>query len=210
MAKYIKQEMSDMLKNGGQKTFYRMKIERNIGIDEFISRMCHPGSGVTRGDAIGVLMRASDTLAELLAEGYSVSLDKWGTFKATIGLEKDKIMDTIDGDAPKHNARSLCVNGVNFQADKNLVWNISRRCKLERLGVSPLRRSPFTKEERLQKALDYLKAHKALRVKHYMELTGLSHTVAAKELRAFSCDKTSGIAAMGRGSTVVYIPNEVK
>ena len=205
MAKYIKQEMTDLQKTGEQKAFYRMKIERNIGTQEFIDRMCHPGSGISRGEATGILIRATETLAVLLAEGNSVSLDDWGTFKATIGLEEGKEMDAIDGDAPKHNARSLQVNGVNFHPDKNLVWNIGRRCQLERAGVSRLRKSPYTKEERLQKAKDYIGEHKAMRVKHYMALTGLSHTVAAKELREFACDKDSGITAMGRGITVVYV-----
>ncbi len=205
MAKYIKQEMTDLQKTGEQKSFYRMKVERNIDTQEFVERMCHPGSGLSRGEAVSVLIRAADTLAALLAEGYSVSLDEWGTFKATIGLEKDKDMDTIDGDEPKHNARSLRVDGVNFRTDRKLVLNINRRCQLERAGVSRLRISPYTKEERLQKAKDYIEEHKAMRVKHYMALTGLSHTVAAKELREFSEDKESGITSMGRGVTVVYV-----
>ena len=75
MAKYIKQEMTDLQKTGEQKSFYRMKVERNIDTQEFIERMCHPGSGLSRGEAVSVLIRAADTLAALLAEGYSVSLD---------------------------------------------------------------------------------------------------------------------------------------
>lgn len=205
MAKYIKQEMTDLQKTGQQKTFYRMKIERNIGTQEFIDRMCHPGSGMSKGETTGVLIRAAETLAELLSDGYSVSLDDWGTFKATIGLKEGKEMDAIDGDAPKHNARSLQVNGVNFHPDKKLIGNIDRRCLLERAGVSRLRISPYTKEERLQRAKDYIKKHNAMRVKHYMALTGLSHTVAAKELRDFAHDKGSGITSMGRGVTVVYL-----
>ena len=143
--------------------------------------------------------------AELLGEGCSVSLDEWGTFKATIGLEPDKEMDTIDGDEPKHNARSLCLNGVTFQADKKLVWNARSHCKLERAGVSRVRRSPYSKEERLQKALDYLEEHKVLKVARYMELTGQGPTASACELRAFSRDSSSGIVAIGRGSSVVYV-----
>ena len=147
--------------------------------------MCAYHSGITRGDALRVLIVASETLAELLGEGCSVSLDEWGTFKATIGLEPDKEMDTIDGDEPKRNARS--------------------HCKLERAGVSRVRRSPYTKEERLQKALDYLEEHKVLKVAQYMELTGQGHTTSACELRAFSRDTSSGIVAIGRGSSVVYV-----
>ena len=36
MAKYIKQEMNDLQKTGEQKSFYRMKIERNIDAQEFV------------------------------------------------------------------------------------------------------------------------------------------------------------------------------
>ena len=205
MAKYIKQEVPDMQKTGEQKAFYRLKVERNIDFEEFIQRLCSYHRGISRGEALRVLTSASDVLAELLGEGYSVTLDDWGTFKATIGLEEDKEMDTIDGSESKRNARSLRLNGVNFLANKKLVRNASRHCKLERAGIVRVQRSPYTKEERLQKALDYLDGNKVLKVSRYMELTGLAHTTAANELRAFSRDASSGIVSVGRGSAVVYV-----
>ena len=205
MAKYIKQEVPDMLKTGEQKAFYRLKIERNVDFQEFIEKLCSHHSGIGRGEALRVLVHASEVLAELLGEGYSVTLDDWGTFKATIGLEEGKEMDTIDGDESKRNARSLCLNGVNFLADKQLIRNAKRHCKLERAGIARIHRSPYSKEERLQKALDYLEANKVLKVRQYMELTGLAHTTAACELRAFGHDASSGIASVGRGSSVVYV-----
>ena len=205
MAKYIKQEVPDMKKTGEQKVFYRMKVERNIDFQEFIHNVCSHHKGITRGEALRVLVSASETLAELLGEGYSVTIDDWGTFKATIGLEEGKELDTLDGNESKRNARSLHLNGVNFQADKKLVQNARRRCKLERAGVVRVNRSPYTKEERLQKALDYLEENKVLKVRQYMELTGLAHTTAANELRDFSCDASSGIVSVGKGVTVVYV-----
>ena len=142
---------------------------------------------------------------ELLGDGYSVTLDDWGTFKATLGLEEGKEKDTIDGSESKRNARSLYLNGINFQADKKLVRNARQRCKLERAGIVRVKRSPYTKEERLQKALGYLEENKVLKVSQYMELTGLAHTTAANELRAFSRDSASGIISVGRGPAVVYV-----
>ena len=85
------------------------------------------------------------------------------------------------------------------------MLTVDKRCDLKRAGVSRLCRSPFTREERLQKALEFLKAHGAMKVKHYMELTGLSHTVAAKELREFENDAASGIASIGRLAGKVYV-----
>ena len=205
MAKYIKQEVPDMKKTGEQKVFYRLKIERNVDFEEFIHEICSHYPGINRGEAFRVLASASEVLAKLLGEGYSVSLDEWGTFKATIGLEEGKEMDTLDGEESKRNARSLMLNGVHFLPDKKLVQNARRNCKLERAGITRVQRSPLTQEERQKKALDYLEENGILKVRQYMELTGQAHTTAASELRAFSRNPSSGIVRMGKGAATVYV-----
>ena len=205
MARYIKQELPDLRRTGEKKAYYRLKTEQKIDFHQFIDRISSHNSGISRGEAFRVLMHATDTLAELLAEGYSVTIDDMGTFKATVGLVEDKEMDSFEEGTPKLNARSLKIDGVSFQADKKLIVNVDKRCDLKRAGTSRLCRSPFTKEERLQKAQEYLKSHGAMKVKNYMELIGLSHTVAAKELREFENDATSGITSIGRLAGKVYV-----
>ena len=205
MARYIKQELPDLHKTGEKKAYYRMKTKRKIDFNQFVDLISSHNSGISRGEAFRVLMHATDILAELLAQGYSVTIDEMGTFKATIGLVSDKEMDSFEEGTPKLNARSLRVDGVSFKADKRLILNVDKRCDLKRAGVSRLCRSPFSKEERLQKALEYLNAHGAMKVKDYMELTSLSHTVAAKELREFEHDAASGITFIGRLAGKVYV-----
>ena len=205
MARYIKQELPDLHKTGEKKAYYRMKTERKIDFNQFVDLISSHNSGISKGEAFRVLMHATDILAELLAQGYSVTIDEMGTFKATIGLVRDKEMDSFEEGTPKLNARSLRVDGVSFKADKRLILNVDKRCDLKRAWVSRLCRSPFSKEERLQKALEYLNAHGAMKVKDYMELTGLSHTVAAKELREFEHDAASGITSIGRLAGKVYV-----
>ena len=63
----------------------------------------------------------------------------------------------------------------------------------------------YGKEERLQKALEHQNLPGTMKVKHYMELTGLSHTVAAKELREFENGTASGITSIGRLAGKVYV-----
>lgn len=205
MARYIKQELPDLRRTGEKKAYYRLKTEQKIDFHQFIDRISSHNSGISRGEAFRVLMHATDTLAELLAEGYSVTIDDMGTFKATVGLVEDKEMDSFEEGSPKLNARSLKIDGVSFQADRKLIVNVDKRCDLKRAGTSRLCRSPFTREERLQKAQEYLKSHGAMKVKNYMELTGLSHTVAAKELREFENDAVSGITSIGRLAGKVYV-----
>ena len=114
-------------------------------------------------------------------------------------------MDTFDGDDTKRNARSLRLTGINYRADKTLIKRANRHCKLERAGESRLHHTPYSKEERLKLAQQYLEEHSAMRVADYMELTGLSRTKATLELKEFRQDASSGISFVGRGSAKVYV-----
>lgn len=208
MAKYIKQEMADIRGEGKTHAYYRMQIIRNIGMDEFIEIMTRR-SGLTQGTAISALMHAMDTLGELMGMGYSVSIDGLGTFKATVGLRRFKEMDDIDGEDPKRNAQSLCVNGVNFKADRKLIHQAECHCKLERSHINRLHQSPYTREERLARALTFITENGFMRLADYVQLTGLSRSTACRELKAFRADPNSGLGAKGRAPSTVYVKKRV-
>ncbi len=205
MAQYIKQEMPNLNGTEEPQVYYRLKTNRNINSKEFVKHISRNGSAIDRGEIEGILIRIADGLAELLGNGYSVTLDGVGTFKAGLGLKRDKEMDSFEGDETKRNARSLQLTNVNFRADKTLVREANRQCKLERYGESRLCKSPYTKEQRLQLALEYLEKNSAMHIADYMQLTGLSRTTATLELKSFRQDPTSGITFVGRGSNKVYV-----
>ena len=205
MAKYIKQEMPDIRQTGEKKIYYRLKTKTHVDFPHFIETLHRSNNGISEADAIRVLLSAADLLAELLGKGHSVTLDGIGTFKATIGLEEDKELDTLDGNEPKRNARSLRLKGVNFRADKELIKKARKDCQLQREGTVRIHRSPYTKEQRLNLALEYLEKHGAMKIADYMELTGLSRTTATLELQEFRRDMNSGIDFIGRGSAKVYV-----
>ena len=210
MAKYIKQEMPELNGKGEEKVYYRMKTERNIDFKSFAKEVNRYHSIMNRALVENVITNAMDVLARLLGKGYSVSLDGLGTFKATLGLKPDKEMDTFDEDDTKRNARSLQLTNVNFKADKVLIREANKHCKLEREGESRLRRSPFSKEQRLKMAQDYLEKHGAMKVIDYVKMTGLSRTKATLELKEFRRDASTGIDTIGRRSTLVYVLKTVE
>ena len=205
MAKYIKQEMIDLSGKGEEKIYYRLQTERNIDFAELAQQIEQHHGLMNRGLIKNVMSYVVDEMAELLGKGYSVSIDGLGTFRASIGLEEDKEMDTFDGDDTKRNARSLRLTGINYRADKDLIKKANRHCKLERAGESRLHHTPYSKEERLKLAQQYLDEHGAMRVVEYMELTGLSRTKATLELKEFRQDASTGITFLGRGSSKVYV-----
>ena len=205
MAKYIKQEMPDLRQTGEKKVYYRLKTERNIDSKEFILSLHSTFSGMSEADITRVIIATAGHLGKLLGQGYSVTLDGIGTFKATIGLEEEKEPDTLDGTEPKRNAQSLQLKGVNVRADKQLIKTASSNCKLKREGTARIHRSPYSKEERLALALKHLEKHGAMKVSDYVNLTGLSQTAARMELKEFRQNPNSGIDFIGRGSAKVYV-----
>ena len=205
MAKYIKQEMTDLSGKGEEKIYYRLQSERNIDFNALAEYVGRHNGMMSKGLVINVMEHVVDAMAELIGKGHSVTIDRLGTFRASLGLAEDKEMDTFDGDETKRNARSLRLTGINYRADKVLIREANRHCKLERAGESRLHHSPYTKEERLKLALQYLEEHGAMRVAEYMELTGLSRTKATLELKEFRQDLSSGITFIGRGSAKVYV-----
>ena len=208
MAKYIKQEMPDIHKDGNQKCYYRMQSSGNVSTDELIHSICyHGGVGMSEDAFRHALGELSNELARKQADGYSVTLDGVGTFRATIGVKEEKEMDTLDGDEVKRNAQSLELKGVNYRADSELVKKGRSHCRLERAGTGRVNRSPYTKAERLQLAKDFLStdAKPYMKLSDYAELTQLSRSSASIELRAFAADPGSGLKACGRGSHIVYV-----
>ena len=205
MAKYIKQEMTDLSGKGEEKVYYRLQSERNIDFNALAEYVGRHNGMMSKGLVINVMEHVVDAMAELIGKGHSVTIDGLGTFRASLGLEKDKVMETFDGDETKRNARSLRLTGINYRADKVLIREANHHCKLERAGEARLHHSPYSKEERLKLALQYLEEHGAMRVAEYMELTGLSRTKATLELKEFRQDLSSGITFIGRGSSKVYV-----
>lgn len=208
MAKYIKQEMPDIHRDGSKKYYYRMQSNGNVSTGELIRTICrHGGVGLSESVFHHALDDLAKELACKLAEGYTVTLDGIGTFQATIGVRKEKRTDGGNEGETRLNARSLELNGVGYKADRELIKEASMRCDLERAGTSCINQSPYTKAERLQMAKDYLnrEEHPYMRIAEYAELTFLPKSTASLELRTFAADPTSGIVSRGKASHIVYV-----
>ena len=96
MAEYIKQEMCDLNGTGEKPVYYRMKIQRNMDMEDFVERITYPGSGLSRGSVIQVMTTVAEHLAYCMAEGQSVTLDGIGTFTPRLGVAKDKEIDSLE------------------------------------------------------------------------------------------------------------------
>lgn len=190
--------------SGERKCYYKVRTYSNLCSKDFVERLCYPGSGLNQGDVAKVLCRMVDEMKRWLADGYTVTIDELGTFSLSIGVMDDKEVEDFEGNGKKVTAKRIGVRGVNFRPDKQMVRDISLSCKLHKGYVSPNNRSPYTREERLKMAQDYIAEHHFMRVRDYEVMTKLPHSTAANELRDF-CIQPTGITSEGRGNTKVYV-----
>ncbi len=204
MAEYIKQEMTDLNGTGENKVYYRMKRNLHFSHEDFLEWMSNADPFITK-HAESVLKHMTHQLAIAMALGHSVTIEGLGTFRAGIGLKKGKELDGLEEGESTRNAQSLQVTDVYYRPDKELVRDVNMNCTLTRGGTQRIRKQKYTREERLQLALDYLEKHKTMRVADYKALTGLSRTAATLELQLFRDDPDTGITYTGNGTHKVYI-----
>ena len=202
-AKYIKQEISDLNGTGLTQAFYKMKL-KPMSFRQF-TELCHREGKIDESQLLGVISLVSEKLALCMAEGYSVKLDGIGTFSAKLGVRDDRLPDAFEPGEASLNAKSIEVNGVAFKADKDLVLNTDSKCTLVRGGESRLKKSPYTLEERIQRASQYLRTHYFMKVSDYMRLTGLSRSTATRELCRLDANPEVPITSQGRKSQKIYM-----
>ena len=209
-AKYIKREIPDLNGTGRTQAYYQMELT-SMSFDYFVSQCAREGK-MEESQILAVMTLVSEKLALCMAEGFSVKLNGIGTFNAKLGVRSDMLPDAFEEGESNRNAKSIMVNGVSYRADKDLIRNTDRKCTLVRGGESRLKKSPFTLEERIQKARDFMKAHMFMKVPDYVQLTGLSRSTAAEELRKLANDPSTGITSRGQRSQKLYIlrPEAVK
>lgn len=205
MAEYYLQEMNDLRGEGALRAYYRLRTYRQATMDDVLTYMERNGAMVHRGEARLVLEEVQMALRHFLSLGYTVKIDPLGSFRLSLGTRPEKEVEALDGEEGTRNASSVGVRDVLFTADRHFVDAVDLDTRLERSKTHRLTSSPYTREERLQQALDYIDQHGFLRIADYVRLTGLSRTSATKELQTFRRDETSGLTTAGRGTQKVYV-----
>ena len=209
MPKYFKREMPDLRGTGKNQYYYVMRSEGAVDTRELVRRMRQTYRVMGEGELLGMVSTMIRTMGEVLAEGYTLSLEGMGSFSLALGL------DDYDSNTPEQhrggepNARRLRVSDVRFKAQKKWVNDIDLRCshRLHRdeAGERNIRRPSTTREMRIQMALNHIREHGFLRLSDYVQLSGLSRTTASRELRDIDCDKSVPITSQGRLSHKVYV-----
>lgn len=205
MATYEMQE-SNLPNEEGRRILYpRMQLTGQYTLRDMAKKISQ-GTTYSAGEIIGLVQQLTEEVAAGMAFGLSVKIDGLGIFTPALGLSPGAEPETGEPGAVRRNAQSIEVSGVRFRADKSLVQQTARQCRLERSDRKFRKSSQrYTPPQRLALAQEYLEAHPFLTVGDYALLTGLRQTKAAQELKEWSRQDTSGLRAEGRGTHRVYV-----
>ena len=142
-----------------------------------------------------------------LPMGHTMKIDNLGVFSLSLEFtdekaEKDAQQETSESQKKYHHVR---VKGVNFKVDKRLVEAINKENTFERTSGNPSSPSPYSLEERLQRALNHIDKHGFITLQEYANLNSLSYSTASRELSKLVLDPHSGIKPKGAASHKVWV-----
>ena len=202
MAKYIMAPMSNRKTTEGTVPYYpRVLIEHRTNSEE-IAQMLSKYTSFTKGDILGVISALGEVIASELVAGHTVYLDGIGRFSPSLKL-KDGVEPEQEHKEGHRNANSIEFHSINFRPSKELVNICNVKGELTRAKIHKSDPMNSTLEDRCHMALNYIKASGFLKVRDYVDLTGLSRNKASQELREL---KDAGfLGCRGGGSHVVYI-----
>ena len=129
MAEYEMQESNLPNEEGKRILFPRMKLWNQVNL-EYIASNINYASTFTPGDIIGLVHSLTQEIAYQMAQGNSVKVDGLGIFTPALGLRKGKERESGEKKGQRRNAMSICVQNINFRADKQFIEETGRRCIL--------------------------------------------------------------------------------
>ena len=208
MANYVVKEMPTGMGNGKKgRKFPKMQVYTEFDYDKVVELVHTNSPAFSQATIRGVLDTLGVVMKNYLPMGHTMKIDNLGVFSLSLEFtdekaEKDAQQETSESKKKYHHVR---VKGVNFKVDKKLVDDINKENSFERTTGNPTSPSPYSHEERLQRALTHIDKHGFITLQEYANLNRLSRSEASRELSKLIADPNSGIKTKGAGSHKVWV-----
>ena len=210
MANYVIKEMPTGMGNGSEgKTFPKMQVYTEFDYDKVVELVHTNSPAFSEAIVRGVLDTLAVVMKSYLPMGHTMKIDNLGVFSLSLEFadneaDTDNQQEDSKADSKKkyHHVR---VKGVNFKVDKRLVDAINKENTFERASGNPSSPSPYSLEERLQRALSHIDKHGFITLQEYANLNRLSYSTASRELSKLVADPHSGIKPKGAASHKVWV-----
>ena len=208
MANYVIKEMPAGMGNGKKgRIFPKMQVYTEFDYDKVVELIHTNSPAFSQATIRGVLDTLAVTMKNYLPMGHTMKIDNLGVFSLSLEFADEKAENATQQEAsePKTKYRHVKVKGVNFKVDKRLVDEINKENSFERVASNPSPRSPYSLEERLQRALQHIDKHGFITLQDYANLNRLSRASASRELSRLVANPSSPITCKGAGSHKIWL-----
>ena len=213
MANYVLKEMPAGMGNGSEgKTFPKMQVYTEFDYDKVVELVHTNSPAFSEATVRGVLDTLAVVMKSYLPMGHTMKIDNLGVFSLSLEFadnetdtaNQQEIPETQETGSKKkyHHVR---VKSVNFKVDKRLVDGINKENTFERISGNTASPSPYSLEERLQRALNHIDKHGFITLQEYANLNSLSYSTASRELAKLVLDPHTGIKPKGAASHKVWV-----
>ena len=213
MANYVLKEMPAGMGNGSEgKTFPKMQVYTEFDYDKVVELVHTNSPAFSEATVRGVLDTLAVVMKSYLPMGHTMKIDNLGVFSLSLEFADNETDTANQQEIPetqetgsKKKYHHVKVKGVNFKVDKRLVEAINKENTFERTSGNPSSPSPYSLEERLQRALNHIDKHGFITLQEYANLNSLSYSTASRELSKLVLDPHSGIKPKGAASHKVWV-----
>jgi len=210
MANYVIKEMPTGMGNGKKgRLFPKMQVYTEFDYDKVVELIHTNSPAFSQATVRGVLDTLAVVMKSYLPMGHTMKIDNLGVFSLSLEFVDNEADSTnpqaTQVFASKKKYHHVRVKGVNFKVDKKLVDDINQENSFERTTANPTSPSPYSLEERMQRALSHIDKHGFITLQEYANLNSLSYSTASRELAKLVLDPHSGIKAKGAGSHKVWV-----
>ena len=212
MANYVIKDMAAGMGNGKEgRIFPKMQVYTEFDYDKVVELVHTNSPAFSEATVRGVLDTLAVVMKSYLPMGHTMKIDNLGVFSLSLEFADNEAdadsQQEVQKAEPKKKYHHVKVKGVNFKVDKRLVDAINKENTFERTTGTSTSASPYSPEERLQRALNHIDKHGFITLQEYANLNRLSYSTASRELAKLVADPHSGIKAKGAASHKVWVLN---
>ena len=192
-----------------------MQVYSLYDYDKVIQHMRVFAGGISEGIIRAVFDALATEMQSSMPWGHNIKIDGLGVFSLSLGFDtssaseqKESLkQESNDFADPKLKYRHVCIKGINFKPDPELLKEMNRQATFDRVGVDVEvpKTSKYTREERQAKAKEMIRSRGYMTLTDYALATGQSRTTASNDLKRMVADPDSGITTRGERPHKIWI-----
>lgn len=207
MINYFLKEMPDLRKTGQRSVFPKVKMHHTVYTEDFVKEMANRHHTNRPNELRAMIEAMKETIADLLADGHNVNIEGLGTFSLSLDFNDERPTEITKENDPML-YRKVKAKNVNFRASRQLVNAVDHRADYvrdEEERVVKIAATPYTKEQRIARAVEFIKENGSMRLTDYCTLNNLNRCTASKELKAIVDDSAQPIAEKGKATHKTWV-----